>query len=324
MDMNTRLRTRCPYTLKLLTDLLKVNDEHIFPHSIGGSREYTVRVDEATNSTLGSQVDAAFVDSPLLAMLRNQYGVKSRSGVRDWEMEGVDTGDGRAVKVNFPHDGPVGIRHKRPVEFDPATGKGKIIAAPGESERLVEELKEKYRKKGMTLKVTNEEQQPMQEIRLRMKIDPDALIGGMAKIAYLATFEFLGDEFLDDPLNAEWQKAIRAATCQEFTKAKVHGRPFGESGIHKALLPVLAPHQHAVSICHLRQAGPMVAVQLFGSDMFSLVCRASDTSTFGLRELEGRVAVCDALARQITVEPFEAFFVRRADELLPPMSSEDA
>ena len=67
----------------------------------------------------------------------------------------------------------------------------------------------------------------------------------------------------------------------------------------------------------MRQAGPVVAVQLFGSDMFTLVCRASDTSTFGLRELEGRIAVCDALARKVTVEPFEDFFSRRADELLP-------
>jgi hypothetical protein len=318
----TRSWTRCPYTLKLLSALPKVNDEHIFPHSIGGSKEYKVRVDEATNSALGSKVDAAFVDSPLLGMLRSQHGIKSRSGVHEWALEGIDTGDGREVKVTFPNDGPVEVRHKRPVEIDPATGTGKIVVAPHERDKLIADLTEKYRKKGKTLQVTSEAQQPVQQIRARTTIHLDALIGGLAKIAYLAAFEFLGDEFRDDPLNGEWQKAIRAATSEEFRDAKIHGRPFGESGIHKALLPVLKAHQHAVSICAMRSVGLVVAVQLFGSEMFSLVCRVSDTSTFNLGELDGRVAVCDALARKVTVEPFESFFSRRADELLAPAAAD--
>lgn len=52
--------------------------------------------------------------------------------------------------------------------------------------------------------------------------------------------------------------------------------------------------------------------------MFSLVCQVSDTSPFGLWKLEGRVTVCDTLARKITTEPFENFFARCADEPLPP------
>src|SRR4051794_39104880 len=78
----------CPYTLKPLAELPEVNREHIFPDSIGGGAAYVVSVDAKTNSSLGTTVDAAFVDSPLLAALRSRLGIKSRSGLSKWRLNG--------------------------------------------------------------------------------------------------------------------------------------------------------------------------------------------------------------------------------------------
>ena len=139
---------------------------------------------------------------------------------------------------------------------------------------------------------------------------------GILKIAYLAVYEYLGDAFLADPLNAEWQKAIRITTAEKGNEPKLQTISNDLPPIFKNILfPTLADHEHAVTVCNLQQVGPVVAVRLFNSDILSGVYIASDSSNFGLSVLEGKIVVCDSITKKATVRDFESHFVECSERL---------
>lgn len=308
--MSQRPRTRCPYTLKALTDLPKVNDEHILPDSIGGSYAFSVRADEATNSALGSTVDADFVDSQVLAMLRSQHGVKSRSGVAEWTMEGKTKDGDHPVEVTIPHAGKVDVHYKKPVVLDDTGMKGSIIVASDKKDAFIAKITENMAKKGKKLVISNDRRSENQEIHIQTTIDFHKIWVGLMKIAYLAAFEFLGDAFLDDPLNPEWQKGVRATSLAEFEQVRIRTLEVVKSGLFRAFLPPLADHEHGISVCDFNQGVPIVTVRLFNSDLLTMSFLASDTSNHGLKELEGKVVICDSRKKQVRTETFEDHFVR--------------
>lgn len=80
-------------------------------------------------------------------------------------------------------------------------------------------------------------------------VDLSILKAGILKIAYLGAFEALGDEFLRDPSNAEWQKAIRATTHESRVGIQLLGNcPVQNADGGVAQLPPSELHHHVLSV----------------------------------------------------------------------------
>jgi hypothetical protein len=141
------------------------------------------------------------------------------------------------------------------------------------------------------------------------------------KIAYLACCEFFGDDFLDDPLNTEWQKAIRAQTGEESDNIRIHGQCFDGATIGANMVfPSLAKHEHGIAIANLNQRGPVVAVRLFGNELLTAFALASETNDYGLAEGDGLLLICDSKTGAISREPWSNHLLRMSG-LTPPSPS---
>ncbi|MBS0657782.1 MAG: hypothetical protein JSR82_05975 [Verrucomicrobia bacterium] len=136
-----------------------------------------------------------------------------------------------------------------------------------------------------------------------------AVSAGLAKVAYLAAFEFFGDPFLDDPLNPEWRNLIAALTTGDVSRSELGFTPLGpaEALYEAALLPDLGHHEHAITICNFQQNTPLVALKLFGC--LSHVFRVSQSECYGLELLEGQIAICDSVKRTIRMQSYTTHFL---------------
>ena len=100
--MNGNSQTRCPYTLKRLDDLIKINEEHVFPEAIGGPQSLHVKADEGSNTTFGHTTDARFVNSKFIELWRAIFGIKGRLGREpraEFRGEVKDTEEDVKVKI---------------------------------------------------------------------------------------------------------------------------------------------------------------------------------------------------------------------------------
>jgi hypothetical protein len=271
-------------------------------------------VDKKTNSQLGTTVDSAFVDSPLLAALRSKLGIKSRSGPSKWKLRGTTEGTNRPIEVVIESSGDVDIHYRKPIEFD-ASGKGTIIVPPEKRDSFLENLARNLRRKGKTLHIANEAKGQAESAKLNFSIELDALKQGLVKIAFLAAYEFLGDAFLKDPLIPEWHKAVLSVSSADAMNANIHGTALEPNEYLNILLPDIQEHEHAAAVVNLQQQGPVIIVKLFGCDLLSSFCLASKTSNFGLKPLDGKIVICDTKARHVRTLKYADHFVARSEKL---------
>lgn len=307
--MDVKSLTRCPYTLKPISELSEDSREHIILDALGGPDGYSVRACRSANNKLGDTIDAAFLANPLIQMQRSKVGIKSRSGVADWKMLGETIEGGRPVEITIPHEGAVDVHHKKPV--DKNADSYTIIAPQVQSDKLLNEIKKNLNRKGKQIADIHTTQIESQELHARLNINLTEIQSGIMKIAYLACCDYFGDEFLDDPLNPEWQKAIRARTAEESEDIKIHGKSLSEIGALDLVFPKLAEHEHCIVIFSLNQSGPIVGVRLFGDPLFTAVALASRTKDHGLVEGDGTVIICDSKTGIIRREPWLPLFLKR-------------
>ena len=319
--MNLNPRTRCPYTLKLLTELVAVSDEHVIPDALGCPASYSVRADTAINSELGRSADSNFVDSFFVRMLRSQHGVKSRSGPASMLMEGTTVDGGHPVRVTLPHERSAEVYFKKPFE-SAEDGMGGSLVAGADWEKKFAELKRNFARKGKKVEISSRETIASTTVHGQAEINLTHLKAGLMKIAYLAAFEYLGDPFLDDQINAEWQKAIRATELGQMEDVKIHGCCFDGADILKALLPAIEAHQHAIVVTRFPSIGAIVGVRLFGSPVLSICLRVSESQDFGLEELQGKLVVLDAKTKVIQSSSFKEFFLQKCG-VHPPTTAPD-
>jgi hypothetical protein len=309
----------CPYALTPLNQLKKTNREHIFPDAIGGVLDYSVMVDEGKNSQLGTLLDAPLVNSPLIAGLRLMHGIKSRSGDPKWKMKGRVKGTQEQVEVTIPTAGPIATYVRKPIKMDADGKRGTAIFAAPDRDEFLKQLVADFHRKGKDI-IFGNEVSVGNEMELDLSFDIGLVKRALIKIAYAAVYEFLGDEFLKDPLVPEYHKAIFSPSNEVAMTARIHGTAFDSPEMIRIMLPDLMPYEHAVSIANIQQRGPIVAVSLFGHSFHSMLALASETSNYGLRVLEGKVAVCDAKAGKTRFMKFEDHFVKRADMIFPPFA----
>lgn len=287
--------TKCPYTLKPLSELPETSREHIILDALGGPNGYSVTACRRTNSQLGETVDGAFLSEPLVQALRCKVGVKSRSGVAAWTMTGELVEGNRPIEMTIPHQGPAEVFHRKPVEKDPSGKSFQIIAPPAQADKLLKEMEKNLAKKGISISEPVVRQTPNQTIHSRFTLNLTVMNAGLMKIAYLACCDCLGDSFLDDSLNPEWQKAIRAQTAEDADRVKL--RAFclnAATDAAKGFLPNCAEHEHIIAIANTGQRGVWVAVRLFGCELLTVVAQASETSAHTLPPGRGELLLCDA------------------------------
>ena len=309
--------TRCPYTLKPLAQLAETNREHIILDSIGGPDGYSIFADKATNSALGATTDAAFQQNPIVAAICSRLGVKTRSGIAEWNLKGKTVEGQRPVEVTIPHKGPVEVYHVKPVMLDDQGKPSQIVAPAKQAEKLLAEMTKNYAKKGLTLSKGQIEIPASQGLHVPISINLTGVKAGLMKIAYLSSCAYIGDSFLDDPLNPEWQKAIRAQTPEEAERIKLHGSCNVEAiQLTKVVLPELKEHEHCIAIINVNQQRPVAVVRLFNSDLLTAIVQISDTQDFALESPGGIINICDALTHEIRREPWTNHLLRMSG--LPP------
>lgn len=306
--------SRCPYALAPISGLAKTNREHIFPDAVGGVLDYAVTVDEKKNSELGTLIDAPLIHSPLIAAMRMIHGIKSRSGPAKWKLSGRVKGTTKEVNVTFSADAPCEVRIRRPVDINPAGDGGTVTIQREDAEEFQRKLVEGYAKKGKTVRF-EQEVSLGSDIELDLAPDQMAIKRAMAKIGYAATYEYLGDSYLDDPISSEWRKAIFATTAKEAQSARIHGLAFDAAQSLNMMVPPLQSFEHAVAIANFPRLGIITAVTLFGTGFHHLVAVASESSTYALCEGEGKIAICDAKAGKTRFMSFTDHLVQLAGSI---------
>jgi hypothetical protein len=217
----------------------------------------------------------------------------------------------RPVEVTFPHKGPIEVHHTKPVILDDKGKPTQIVAPAKQAEKLLAEMTKNYAKKGMTLTKGQTETPPSQRLHLPISINLTGIKAGLMKIAYLASFAYIGDDFLDDPLNPEWQKAIRAQTAEEAEQIRLHGSCNEQAiALAKVVLPALKDHEHCIAIINVNQQRPVAVVRLFNSDVLTAMVQISDTQNFGIESPGGTIIIVDALTHEIRKEPWTNHLLR--------------
>jgi hypothetical protein len=309
-----RTYSRCPYTLEPLAKV-DVSDEHIFPDALGGVKDYAVRASRKVNSDLGTNIDAPLVSSPLITAMRTLYGIKSRSGMPDWVLRGETEATHREVQVTIPYQGQVDVRFRKPVEMSGDGKTGSIVIPREQRDAFLEEFIANHKKKGHQVVLGPQKNLIAEPIHADISIHLIKLKRAMLKIAFLAAYEYLGDDFLKDPLIPEWHKAILAKDDQEACKARIYGVAFDASDLVRYTLPTLQKYEHAAAVVNLQMQGPVVIISLFGTGFHTLMAIASETSDFGLQVGEGKIAICDAKGAKTRFISYTDHLVQKAQEL---------
>lgn len=309
-------RTRCPYTLRPLTDVPELSREHVIPDALGGPDSYSVQCCRATNSEIGTRVDAPLVNSDIIRALRVQHEIRSRTGDPTLKIDGAETVSKTPVQLTFSKDPSPHIRFKKPVTMSNDGTTGKFIVTPEDRDSFLRKFTEGQESKGRKVAVTNETRTPVGPLELEIHFEKTPTMRAMLKIAYLTAFEYLGDSFLDDELNHDWRSSILDVNPPESTRLR--GTAFGVGEISNLLFPPLQAHQHAAVIANLQMCGPVIGVQLFGGGLYTLVVVHSATSNFHLQEGEGQVVVCDAKARTIQRRNFADHLIALANKQSGP------
>jgi hypothetical protein len=303
--------TKCPYTLKPLTELAESSREHVILDALGGPDGYSVVACRTENNQLGETVDAAFLKEPLVQILASNVGVKTRSGVAAWTMTGELVDGNRPVEVTIPHQGVAEVFHQKPVVKNASDNSFQIIAPPAQADKILKEMKKNLAKKGISISEPIVRQTTDQTIHSKLTTNFTVLNAGLMKIAYLACCELLGDGFLDDPLNPEWQKAIRALAAEDADKVRLRAFcPTAAADAAKGFLPNCAEHEHIIAIANTGRQGLWVAVRLFGCELLTVVAQASKSNVHELPSGRAELLLCDARGgairrKQIIVEGTE-------------------
>ncbi len=96
----------CPYCNNQHPSTTSFTKEHIVPFALGGSNEFTISMCKSCNNTLGSQVDAPFINSFLVASYRLFLNLKSTSGnLPEIDLGGLGVIGGKEVPISYKISG---------------------------------------------------------------------------------------------------------------------------------------------------------------------------------------------------------------------------
>ena len=258
------------------------SEEHIIPNALGGSRACsTMDVCRTCNSTLGDTVDSAFINGPIVAMLRHQFQTAGYSGtVPDVVLFTRSMNNGEPGRIIFRPDATLTVRHEPTVVRDKKAGHEQVLVAghPNDVERIFRGIISKALAKATpeqkAVAISSLEKAVAEAVpevsdlyKVPIEVDLDAIRGGLIKI----TFEFAHVHF-----GWKWTDSADAVPLRYIA------RGFGKKadidpllqGIHvefrqKLPLSAAAVADHHV-VAFLPGKPPMMFVSLFGEELLTV------------------------------------------------------
>jgi len=94
----------CPYTNREISES-DATPEHIIPLSLGGSNALTIRVHHNANSSIGSEIDGALANDPLISFVRREFDARGHSGTKPKVIFKKARFRNRPAQVTFPGEG---------------------------------------------------------------------------------------------------------------------------------------------------------------------------------------------------------------------------
>lgn len=329
-------RTKCPYTLKSLSDLPFPSDEHIVPEAIGGTLGFAFKADKDKNSWLGSEVDGPLINAPTTKMLLVHHAIRHNGLDPKAVLPGVIDGTDVRVEAILKPGAVVEthVRDKVKYDIDPTTGKedrtkGTIYGLPEEADTIADNIK-RNRRDGKEVRFDPARSIVDSSLKTNLIMNTAEIRRGLYKIAYGALYWFIGDPYLDDAMIPDWQTMLFATDLKAADASRISELLLKNDADYRLFLPPIVPHEHAVSVARLGDRQIIATVGLFGAAWpYRAAVVGSVTDTYGLGLLEGWIAIIDSSKRHIRFEPFIEHYEREADrraalpaedpEALPPL-----
>lgn len=200
---------RCIYCL-LEKQPAEFNDEHVFPLAIGGS--FIIRrVCTLCNGRLGSEVDVALTNNPIVEMLRHTHRLSGNSGTVPNPLErGTLASDPQQqVQYRFNKDGTPKevylVQRQERKKLENGQTEVKMSGDQKDERKIFEDVNRMLKRNGQPEQTFEEFQRhtvktsQMQPIQYQASYNPLELDRAIAKIAYELAFHWLGEEYLQDP-----------------------------------------------------------------------------------------------------------------------------
>lgn len=256
--------------------------EHFIPWSLGGSNGFAT-MDACTecNSTLGDSVDAATINQPLLAMIRQQFGISGYSGnVPDvvMPMRSMDTNE--PGRMTIPPAGEVEYHHNPVVIRQPhALGEELFVAGSEEDvSKIVQGITVKEAKRGRRLvdlssgqtidledSIANAERETTNLYLAQTVISLPPIYRTMTKAAYGLAHQMFGWRWTGSEDAASLRDAARGLTRDDDVVAMMQGIKLE----FLDRLPLCSGQQDHHIVAFLPGPSPSIFVSLFGEALFT-------------------------------------------------------
>jgi hypothetical protein len=284
---------RCPLTLKRLEQIQVLSDEHIIHEAIGGPRWYSVRADKDANSRFGNGPDSRFLNSDIIKLWRIRNGIFGKSDKNlSLRMNGTVKDQDQKVVVTF-RNGSTDVDYAPRFRRSEDGRRGRMIVPADRADEELMRVTNDFGKKGIRLTVTDRSSLGTPQLDIPFEVESAPIWAGALKIGYLAAFDFLGDSFLDDPLNLAWRQAIEAEKMDALTSSPIQF----QLRVGTEPCPLTAV-EHFIHITNATPKGRSVVVHLFGSP-FTVTALLSQNPKLGVPECLGRVIHCNAKTSHI-------------------------
>ena len=320
---------RCVYCLQTLVPKeerespLNPSLEHFFPWSLGGSNGFAT-MDACTecNSTLGDSVDAATINQPLLAMMRQRFGITGYSGkVPDvvLPMRSMDTNE--HGRMTIPPIGDVANQHNPVVVRQPHVLGEELFVAGSEDDvrRIVKGVAGKEAKRGRRLVdhfsgqtidlegyIVNADRETTNLYRAQAMVSLPSIYRTMTKAGYGMAHHMFGWRWTGSDDAAGLRNAARGLTSDDDVIAMIHGIEVE----FRDKLPLCAGQQYYHVVAFLPGASPSVFVSMFGEALFTALIpmTVSDQALeLGISENNRAMVAIDPRSRNATWIDFPTY-----------------
>lgn len=265
-----------------------VNDEHIIPQAIGGTRAWIISVCEKSNSKLGNDVDSPFIDSIFVNNDRFLYNLQSYRSAPTLDLSGTAQVDGRVTHVTYKVQGDKKVlkltRPEKIVRQVDGKDKWDLSGDPEDVKKILLGKLAATEKTGgyLTDDLTGERMTPetidsMIKNRSKMRNSPSISVhssfsGGDAvrffcKMALSAGFKEFGGAFG----RSDVAEALRAEMKRADADLKYPGAfwPFVTTEQMQLLKPFTVEDCHVIAYLHDEESA--VFISLFSGKYYALV-----------------------------------------------------
>ena len=318
--------------------------EHVFPETIGG----TLLIESVCadcNSWLGTNVDAALVDHPLILMARAQLRLPKKDGGLPDVIKKVfnigslrDDPNQQVLTLTDPETKQLSIKmlYKRTATPHESGGEAvSIIIDKSDESRIGTIIQRERRRAGLTSLTDDELALEVEGIvannhgtidkptvRYSIPIDLIQYQRGLLKICYELAWRWLGDEFLSDPNAAKIRQCILCGiptTPAEIAKTGLRGNFTIGANIDPFQLWNKEPNSN-IGLAMRVGKKISVGVRIF-STMAGVVCVSENASAYqSFGEKEGQFIAIDPTSgerRETTLAEETSRIIRAGTSIFP-------